>query len=240
MERYSRNIILEKIGLEGQKKLLDSKVLVAGVGGLGSYVLVNLAGLGIGNIGILDYDVIELSNLNRQFLYNPSQTGKLKTEAAKKRILKFNPDINIETFNTKLNESNYQSIIEKYDIIVDCFDSFESKFLLNDIAVKTSKTLVHGAVSEFKGQVMTVIPGSSACLRCIIPYADLNEYITKGVVSPIVSVIASIEALEVMKLIMGFDGLLTNQLLIFDALKTEFKKLTAERNTNCMVCSGEN
>lgn len=220
-ERYSRNIL--EIGEEGQKKLLNAKVLVCGAGGLGSTVILNLASLGIGHIGIVDNDVLELSNLNRQYIHDLSSLGKPKVISAKNRIENYNKDIEVKTFQTRLDEKNYEQIVKDYDIIVDCFDSYKSKLLLNDIALKTGKTLVHGGVSGIRGQVMTIIPHKSACLRCILP--DDDEYVVKGVLSPAVSLIASFESLEVAKLILNNEKTLTNSLLIFDGLNARVVKV---------------
>ncbi len=151
-----------KLDLKGKKKLANSKVLyVCGAGGLGSTVLLNLASLGIGHIGIIDNDIVELSNLNRQYIHSPLYLGKDKVESAKCRIEEFNKDIQIKTFKTRLNAENYKNIVDGYNFIVDCFDSFESKFLLNDIALDMKIPLVHGGVTGFCGQVMTIIPKES-------------------------------------------------------------------------------
>jgi len=230
--RYDRNIICREIGIEGQKKLLNSRVLVCGAGGLGSGVLLNLAALGVGHIGIVDDDVVELSNLNRQYIHGALNLGQKKADSAKARIKEFDSGIEVNAFKTHLNSENYKDIVKDYDIIADCFDSFESKFLLNDIALGTGKPLVHGGVTEFFGQVMTVIPKKTACLRCIFPQNEA-EYVIKGVVSPSVSTIASIEAMEVLKLILNIGSPLINRMLVFDGLKMSFKILNIERNKNC-------
>ncbi len=231
-ERYNRNILVPEIGIEGQKKLLNSRVLVCGAGGLGSTVILNLAALGVGNIGIIDNDVVELSNLNRQYIHGLSYLGQEKVESAKERIKEFNKDIKIDTYKVRLNSENYKDIVKNYDIIADCFDSFESKFLLNDISYATGKHFVHAGVTEFRGQVMTVIPKKSACLRCVFPQ-DENEYIVKGVVSPAVTTIASIESMEILKLILNIGNPLINRMLVFDGLKMNFKMLNIERSKNC-------
>lgn len=231
-ERYNRNIIIPEIGIEGQKKLLNSKVLVCGAGGLGSTVILNLAALGISHIGIVDNDILELSNLNRQYIHGLSNLGQDKVKSAKDRIEGFNKDIKIKTFKTRLNSENYKDVVKGYDIIVDCFDSFESKILLNDIALDTEKPLVHGGVTEFRGQVMTVIPRKTACLRCVFPQ-DEQEYAVKGVVSPAVAAIASIESMEVLKLILNIGMLLTDKMLVFDGLRMNFKTINVERAKNC-------
>ncbi len=231
-ERYDRNILIPEIGFEGQKKLANSKVLVCGAGGLGSTVLLNLASLGIGHIGIIDNDIVELSNLNRQYIHSPLYLGKDKVESAKCRIEEFNKDIQIKTFKTRLNAENYKNIVDGYNFIVDCFDSFESKFLLNDIALDMKIPLVHGGVTGFCGQVMTIIPKESACLRCILPQ-DEQEYMVKGIVSPTVSTIASIESMEVLKLILNIGEPLINKILVFDGLQMKFKTLNIEHAKSC-------
>jgi len=235
-ERYNRNILIEKIGEKGQQKLLSSKILVAGAGGLGSTVLANLASLGIGTIGIVDNDILELSNLNRQYIHKLDGLGEEKVNSAKKWIQDFNADIKVDTYSIKLDETNYQDIVEDYELIIDCFDSYKSKFLLNEIAVRTDKTLIHGGVTEFFGQVTTIVPYKTACLACILPDYDVNTYITKGVISPSVSTIASIQSLEAVKILLELGETLENQLLTFDGLKMNFKKLKIKKNPNCKIC----
>lgn len=234
MDRYNRNIIIENISKAGQKKLLASRVLVAGCGGLGSTVIANLASLGVGHIGLVDNDCLELSNLNRQYIHKLSAIGELKTKSAKKWIEQYNKDIEVETFEKRLNKENFSEIVKDYDYIVDCFDSFQSKLLLNDIALMAQKILISGGVCEFKGQVMTIIPQQSACLRCLFPEADKVDYQVKGVISPTVSTIASIESMELVKLILNQGELLTNKMLVFDGLNMKFKIVNAKINANCI------
>ena len=236
-ERYNRNILVNSIGEEGQLKLLGSRVLIAGAGGLGSTVIANLASIGIGNIGIIDNDKLELSNLNRQYIHKFDNIGKNKVESAKEWINSFNPDINVEIYETRLDEYNYKSIIKAYDIIIDCFDSYKSKFLLNKIAVENNKILIHGGVTEFYGQVMVIIPEKTACLSCLIPDANPDAYVIKGVLSPAVTTIASIQSMEAVKILLGIGEPLTNQLLTYNGLNQEFKKINVSRNTNCPLCS---
>lgn len=235
LERYNRNIRIEKIGEKGQRKLANSKILVCGAGGLGSTVLTNLASIGIGTIGIVDNDVLELSNLNRQYIHKFDSLGKVKVESAKKWINEFNPEINVNAYQTRLDETNYVDIVNGYDLIMDCFDSFKSKFLLNKIAVKTGKTLIHGGVTEFFGQVTTIIPGKTACLNCILPEED--QYIVKGVISPAVATIASIEAMEAVKNILNIGESLQNRLLSYDGLRMQFKTINISKNPNCKLCN---
>lgn len=235
-ERYSRNILINNIGEEGQKTLLASKVLIAGAGGLGSGVISNLASLGIRNLGIIDNDKVELSNLNRQYIHKLDNIGKNKTESAKYWVNSYNPDINVEIFNLRLDENNYKEIINSYDVIIDCFDSYKSKFLLNKIAVENNKTLVHGGVTEFCGQVTVIIPNKTACLNCLIPEADLEIHESKGIISPTVSTIASIQSMEAAKILLGIGKPLTNQLLSYNGLNQEFKKINIQKNKNCPLC----
>lgn len=231
-ERYGRNIVLEEIGIGGQEKLLASKVLICGAGGLGSSVILNLAALGVGNIGIVDNDIVELSNLNRQYIHKTLNLGEDKVKSARDWVFNYNKDINVEIFKTRLDDKNYNDIIKGYDFIIDCFDSFVSKFLLNDIALETGKALIHGGVSEFRGQVMTILPKKSACLRCVFPQ-DEAEYPLKGVVSPTVSTIGSIQAMEALKIILNIRNPLTNRMLVYDGLKMSFKTLSIERAKYC-------
>lgn len=237
LKRYNRNILIKEIGKEGQKNLLSSKVLIAGAGGLGSTVIANLAAVGIGNIGIVDNDILELSNLNRQYIHKFESIGKIKVDSAKNWIQGFNPDINVQTYQIRLDENNYKQIVQDYDLIIDCFDSYKSKFLLNKIAVTTSKTLIHGGVTEFYGQTTTIIPGKTACLECIIPDFDESAYSIKGVISPAVATIASVESLEAVKILLGLGKTLENKLLTFNGLTMDFKKINLSKNSNCQLCN---
>lgn len=239
-ERYNRNLLIAQVGEEGQKKLSQARILVCGAGGLGSTVLANIASLGIatdksnGQIGIIDNDVLELSNLNRQYIHKYENIGKVKVESAKQWLQEFNPELNIKTYQVRLDENNYQDIVKDYDLIMDCFDSFKSKFLLNKIAVDTGKTLIHGGVTEFFGQATTIIPGKTACLKCILP--EETGYVVKGVLSPAVTTIASIESMEAVKVILNIGERLENKLLSYNGFDMSFKKINIEKNPNCNLC----
>lgn len=235
-ERYNRNILIDSIGLEGQKKLLNSKVLVAGAGGLGSIVLSTLASVGIGNIGIVDNDKLEISNLNRQFIHNFSNIDRPKVESAKNWIEGFNPDISVETYQLRLDETNCDGIISGYDIVIDCFDSYESKFVLNRACIRNNKPLVHGGVAEFFGQITSIIPGQSSCLGCIFPEEN-TSCVLKGVISPAVNVIGSIQAMETVKILLSLEGVLVNTILSYDGIKQKFTRITTGKNPECPVCS---
>jgi molybdopterin/thiamine biosynthesis adenylyltransferase len=239
LDRYSRNILIEKIGAEGQRKLLSSKILVAGAGGLGSSVIANLACMGIGTIGIIDFDVIEPSNFNRQFIHSPDNTGKNKTQSAKEWINHYNPDINVEIYNLKIENDNYSEIFSKYDIVTDCFDSYSSKFALNKICVSLNKILIHGGVQEFSGQVFTVIPKETACLSCFFPEYETQSQ-PKGIISPIVNIIGSMQSSEALKILLKIDPLLTNCILSYDCVSNDFRKIKVTKNISCAVCADKN
>jgi len=236
MERYSRNILIEKIGAEGQRKLLSSKVLVAGTGGLGSSVIASLASLGIGTIGLVDNDNLELSNLNRQFIHKYENIGKAKISSAQEWINSYNPDIKVKTYKLRLDEGNCEEIIREYDIVADCFDSYKSKFMLNKACIENKKVLVHGGVTEFFGQVMTVIPEKSACLNCLFDQTDPNSYVVKGVVSPTVNVIGSMQAMEILKILLGIDTVLIDSFLSYDGINQRFQKIRVDKKQACSVC----
>ncbi len=231
MSRYIRNIIVPEIGQAGQEKLAAARVLVCGAGGLGSTVIANLASLGVGTIGIIDNDNVELSNLNRQYIHK--DIGKLKTDSAAEFVTAFNPDVEVKTYPVRFTADTNPDFIAEYDFLIDCFDSFESKFLLNEIALATGKTLIHGGVAEFSGQVLVIIPGKTACLRCILPEPAAGEK-TKGVVSPAATTIASLQSMEALKLILGRP--VTKKLLCYDGLENALKQLTPERNLRCPKC----
>ena len=238
MERYIRNILIDEVGKEGQKKLSESRILVAGAGGLGSTVIANLASVGIGTLGIIDYDSLELSNLNRQYIHKPHNIGKNKAISAKEWVQEYNPDINVEVFPFKLeNNTESRDLIKCYDLVIDCFDTYRSKFLLNEICVKQAKIFIHGGITEFFGQVMTIIPYESACLNCMIPEYDPNMYDVKGVISPAVSTVASIQAMEAVKVVLKTGEILKSELLTYDGLKQDFRKIKMQKNTKCPLCS---
>lgn len=239
MSRYERNILIDKVGQDGQNKLLRASVLVCGAGGLGSNVISNLASLGVGNIGIIDNDKVELSNLNRQYIHKMATLGQDKVLSAQAWIKEYNPEINVIPYKVRLNKDNAGEYFKKYDLIIDCFDNYYSKFILSDTAVKTGKTLIHGGVEEFMGQVC-VIKKNTACLACFVPElynCSQNLGIKKGIISPVVSTIASIQAMEAFKIITGIGNVLENTLLIYNGLNQEFKKIYGKKNPNCPSCS---
>ena len=228
IDRYSRQIILKKIGVIGQKKLLKASVLIVGAGGLGSPIAIYLAALGIGKIGIVDKDTVEISNLSRQIIFSTSDLKKKKSSAAINKLRKMNPDIKLHSFNKRLVKKNINQIAKNFNLIVDGSDNFRTRFLINDYCLKNKKTLVSGAISKFDGQVYTFnfSKKNSPCLRCYIPHTPTNldvdncEY--EGVLGTLGGIIGSIQANEVAKEILEIGDTLCGHILIIDALKLTF------------------
>jgi len=239
IERYSRQIILKKIGIVGQKKLLKSSVLIIGAGGLGSPIAIYLAALGIGKIGIVDKDNVEISNLSRQIIFETNDVNKNKSSAAISKLRKINPDIQLKSFNKNLTIININQIAKKFDLIVDGSDNFRTRFLINDYCLKNKKILVSGAISKFDGQVYTFnfSKKKSPCLRCFIPRIPRNpdigncEY--EGVLGPLAGIIGSIQANEAVKEILGIGNSLCGYILIVDALKLTFRKVKLNKRSDC-------
>lgn len=237
LNRYSRQLVLPNIGSAGQTKLFNTSVLVVGAGGLGSAALLYLAGAGIGKIGIVDFDKVDSSNLHRQIIHTALDVGKLKTTSAKEKINRINPDIEVITFEERLEHSNIEQIFKDFEIIVDGLDNFEDKFLVNDYALKLNKKLVHGGVIGFEGQVLTIIPGKSACLRCVlpdIPHGFRQSCKDVGVLGTCVGVISTLQANEVIKLVLDIGRVLANRILKFNGLDGTFYELQiSEKNNIC-------
>ncbi len=243
IERYSRQILLPEVGGKGQEKLLRSKVLIVGTGGLGSPIAAYLAGAGIGVLGIVDSDDVELSNLHRQILYTSDEIGKKKAIVAKERLKKINPDIDIISYPIRLKSENIMEIIKDYDIIVDGSDNFPTRYLVNDACVLTKKPLIFGAFFRYEGQAMVIKPGEGPCLRCIFPQPPPPGLVPScqeaGVLGALAGIIGLIQASEVLKLILNIGEPLIGKLLIFDALKMELIKFETKRDKDCPLC-GEN
>lgn len=231
-EKYSRQILL--FGEEGQEKLKNSRVMVVGAGGLGSPISTYLAIAGVGKIILADFDSVELSNLNRQFLHHEKDIGRSKIESAKEKLLSINPGIEVETIGEMISESNIESLIPECDIIVDALDNLETRHLLNRLAVKRRIPLVHGAVTGYDGQVTTIIPGKTPCLYCIFPR------ISKKAVFPILGatsgVIGSIQANEVIKFLTGKGKLLEGRLLFWNGFSGTFSEISLSKLNYCPVC----
>ena len=240
LERYSRNILLSEIGIEGQEKLLSARVLVIGAGGLGSPVALYLAAAGIGTIGIADGDIVDLTNLQRQIIHATADIGRSKTDSAQEKLLAINPGIAIKTIPYFLTEENITQTIRDYDFIVDCTDSFAAKFLINDTCVAERKPFSHGGILHFTGQTMTILPNHSACYRCIFreppPAGSVAVCSEAGVLGAVAGIVGSVQATEVVKYLTGSGELLTDRLLSFDALTMHFRTVNVRRQTNCPCC----
>mgnify|MGYP003960686957 CR=1 FL=1 len=241
VERYSRHIILPEVGGEGQSVLLGSKVLLVGAGGLGSPAAYYLAAAGIGNMGIIDFDTVDLSNLQRQIIHNTERIGMLKTESAKKTIEALNPDVKVTVFNEKLTSENIMRLFEGYDYILDGTDNFATRYLINDACVLTGKTNIHGSIFRFEGQVTVFKPKEGPCYRCLYPEPPPPGLVPNcqegGVLGVLAGIIGNLQVVETLKLILGQGETLIGSLLLYDALKTEFRKLKLKRDPNCPICS---
>lgn len=242
LERYSRHILLKDVGMEGQEKILNGKVLIIGAGGLGAPVALYLAAAGVGTIGIVDGDAVDLSNLQRQVIHFTPDLGRPKVESAKDKMLKINPDCKVITYKDRVFASNITEIIRDYDFIVDGTDNFPAKFLINDACVLLGKPFSHGGILRFDGQSMTYVP-KSACYRCVFKNPPPKNVVPScsqaGVLGAVAGMLGTIQAAEVLKYLLGKGDLLTNRLLIFNALKMEFRTAHFKRNIACPVC-GDN
>jgi len=239
IDRYSRQIILKKIGIIGQKKLLRSSVLIVGAGGLGSPAAIYLAALGIGNIGIIDNDTVEMSNLNRQIIFSNNDVKKKKSHIAINKLKKLNPDIKLKSFQKKLTRKNINQITKNFDVVVDGSDNFRTRFLINDYCLENKKILVSGAINRFDGQVYTFnfLNKKSPCLRCFMPNIPINSgdnCETEGVLGTLAGVVGSIQANEVTKEILNIGDTLCGHILIIDALKLTFRKVRLNKRSDCL------
>ena len=240
INRYSRQIILKKIGIIGQKKLLKSNVLIIGAGGLGSPISIYLTALGIGKIGIVDKDNVELSNLGRQIIFETNDIKKSKSVTAVSKLKKINPDVKLKSFNTKLTINNINKIASGFDLIIDGSDNFRTRFLINDYCLKNKKILISGAISKFDGQIYTFnfSKKKSPCLRCFIPRMPTNDPDAdncefEGVLGPLAGIIGSIQANEAVKEILGIGNSLCGNILILDGLKLTFRKVKLNKRSDC-------
>ena len=239
IERYSRQIVLKDIGILGQKKILSSKVLVVGAGGLGSPVIEFLSRAGIGSLGIVDDDKVNLSNLHRQSLYSTPDIGEFKVKIAKDKIKKINPNTKVIIYKIRLNNNNFKKIINDYDYIVDGSDNFTTKFLLNDLCLKFRKVLVTGAISKFDGHIFTFnfkdkkIP----CLRCFFQESNISNDLlnceTEGILGTVAGIVGTIQANEVLKKILNIGVGLDGYIFILDLLNLNFRKVKLKKRENC-------
>ena len=236
-KRFEKQIILKKVGINGQKKILKSKVLVIGAGGLGCPLLTYLAASGVGTIGIVDHDKVELNNLNRQTLFTAKDIGKSKVIQAKNSIIKINKKIKIKTFKQKINSYNVKSIIKGFDIICDGTDNFDTRYLINDQCKKNKKILISAAISKFQGHLYKFnFKKKGSCYRCFMPEKPSvqNNCETEGIFSPVAGVLGCLQANEVLKTILNFNEDLNNQMIIFDSIKSNFRNLKLTLNPNCI------
>ncbi len=240
IQRYHRQIILPGIGESGQQNLKAARVFIAGAGGLGSPAGYYLAAAGIGTIAIADDDIVELGNLQRQIAHNTERIGILKSDSAQSTFKALNPEVNIISITQRITADNIAGLIRDFDIVVDCSDNFQTRYLINDACVLMKKTLVSGAVAGFRGHVTTIIPGQGHCFRCIFeempPDAEGPSCRQTGVIGAFTGVVGSLQAMEVLKLVTGVGEPLKNTLLIYDGLKSEFRRVNAPRNRACPAC----
>ncbi|WP_445476101.1 HesA/MoeB/ThiF family protein [Methanococcoides methylutens] len=235
-ERYAKHIIMKPMGEEGQKRLLESRVLCVGSGGLGSPVIQYLAAAGIGTLGIIDNDIVEMSNLQRQVIH-AGNLGRPKVESAKEYVESLNPDVTVVAYEMRLNPGNVEDLIRDYDVVVDCSDNFATRYLLNDACVLNNKPLFHGSIFMFEGQVMTILPHEGPCYRCIFsssPSTDAAR--TAGVMGILPGVIGTMQATEVVKYISRLGKSLVGRMIYYDALGMRFDEITVNKNPKCPVC----
>jgi molybdopterin/thiamine biosynthesis adenylyltransferase/rhodanese-related sulfurtransferase len=239
--RYSRHLLLPEVGEEGQLKLLDAKVLLLGAGGLGAPSALYLAAAGVGTIGVVDMDVVDDSNLQRQVIHNVERVGMRKVDSARQTIELLNPDVKVQTHDVRLSADNVVEILSQYDIVVDGADNFPSRYLLNDAALKTGTVVVHGSIFRFEGQATVFKPHDGPCYRCMIPEPPPPELAPScaeaGVLGVLPGIIGSIEALEAVKVILGLGDDLSGRLLTYDALEQSFRTFRINRDPKCPACS---
>ena len=241
--RYSRHLILPEVGLEGQRKLKNARVLCIGTGGLGSPLGLYLAAAGIGTLGIVDFDVVDESNLQRQIIHGTKDVGRPKIASAKDRLFDVNPNVNVEAFETRLTSENALELFKDFDVIVDGTDNFQTRYLVNDAAVLTGKPNVYGSIFRFEGQASVFWAEKGACYRCLYPEPPPPGLVPScaegGVLGVLPGIVGLIQANEVIKVILGAEGILLNRLLLFDAWKMKFRELKLKKNPNCPLC-GDN
>ena len=240
IEKYSRQIVLKNVGIIGQKKILDSSVLVVGAGGLGCPVIDYLSRAGVGLIGIIDYDKVDASNIHRQSIYTYKDIGKYKVEVLKRKLKDINPDVKTKIFKSKITNKNANKILKQFDIIVDGSDNFKTKFLLNQFALKLKKTFIVGAISRYNGHVFSFNfkRNNEACLKCFYQ-SDVNEEVlnceTDGILGPVAGMVGNMQANEVLKNILNLKNELRDKILIIDLLNLTFRQANFSKKKNC-VC----
>jgi molybdopterin/thiamine biosynthesis adenylyltransferase/rhodanese-related sulfurtransferase len=240
-QRYSRHLLIPEVGSEGQAKLLGSKALLIGAGGLGSPAALYLAAAGVGTIGIVDFDIVDVSNLQRQIVHTTDRVGERKVESARQSINALNPDVKVVAHEEMLVAENVERIIAGYDVILDGTDTFETRYILNDAAVAAGIPVVHASVFRFEGQLTTFVPYEGPCYRCLYPTPPPPELApgcsVAGVLGVVPGILGMLQANEALKVLLGIGNTLAGRLLLFDALETEFTELKLRRDPNCPVCS---
>lgn len=250
--RYSRQMILPEVGEAGQERLRRGRILICGLGGLGSPAAFYLAAAGVGVIGLLDGDKVEVSNLQRQILHTTADVGRDKTESARERLRALNPHVRLITHQEFLTDENIESVIEDYDVVLDGLDNFQTRLLVNRACLATGKIFVHGGVQGFTGQVMTVLPGQGPCLQCLLPLAAANSaasgaepvtaacLLEPGVIGVLPGVIGVLQATEALKYLLGIGDIISGRVLSYNALEARFITVRVERNPNCTACGNRN
>jgi adenylyltransferase/sulfurtransferase len=240
IERFSRHIILPEVGVEGQEKLASSRIFIAGMGGLGSPAALYLAAAGVGKFGIVDFDVVELSNLQRQVIHTTADLGKPKVESARETIKAINPDATVHEYRQRITSETITNIIFDYDLVLDGTDNFSTRFLLNDVCLLSGKTMVYGAVLRFDGQVSVFAPGQGPCYRCFVPEmppaGSVPSCQEAGILGVLPGVIGLLQATEAIKLILGIGNPLIGRLLLFDGLSMDIREVKLRRDPNCPAC----
>jgi molybdopterin-synthase adenylyltransferase len=243
INRYSRHILLKEVGGKGQKKLLNGRVLIIGAGGLGSPIALYLAAAGVGTIGIADADEVDVSNLQRQVIHFTGDVGKAKVLSAAEKMRAINPDVNVVTYQQWVSAENIAEMVADYDFVIDGTDNFAAKFLINDACVLGGKPYSHGGILQFDGQTMTVLPGQSACYRCIFPEPPPKDVIPTcsraGVIGVLPGVLGTLQATEAIKFLLGAGDLLSGRLLTYSALRMRFREVPIKKNAKCPIC-GDN
>jgi molybdopterin/thiamine biosynthesis adenylyltransferase len=238
--RYQRHLLLPEVGEVGQQKLLDSKVLLLGAGGLGSPAALYLAAAGVGTLGIIDMDVVDASNLQRQILHNMDRIGERKVDSAKKTLTAINPDVDVATYDVRLGADNVLDVIDGYDVIVDGTDNFPTRYLVNDASLLKRIPVVHGSIFRFEGQATVFAPYVGPCYRCLIPEPPPAELAPScaeaGVLGVLPGIIGSIQALETIKLLLGIGEPLIGRLLAYDSLEETFRTFNVRRDPECPAC----
>ena len=240
LERYSRHLVIDEIGKEGQQKLFNARVFIAGAGGLGSPAALYLAAAGTGTLGIADPDRVELSNLQRQIMHTTAGLGMPKAESARDAVTAVNPAVNVNIYKEFIDKDNIMELIKDYDFIIDATDNFPSKFLINDACVKAGKAFSHAGVSRFQGQLFTYVPGSP-CYRCLFkeppPEGAVQTPSQAGIVGAVCGVTGSLQAMEAIKYITGTGELLKGRLLVFNAYTMQFRTVKFQKDVDCAICS---